>query len=175
MVAPKDGNIFTPSNLEIVRNLTDKLWQTPASSRVDSITNFQWTRAEGDNITISDLVTGDIITEATAKNAKLVALDEPMLVNLLVSPDSKFTAINVTIIKPDDPVASGNVVREVMNFIRPIQAELEKKYPDVDFYVSGGVPLTMAFTEVSLSDMGLLTPLMLLIICLLYTSPSPRD
>ena len=32
--------------------------------------------------------------------------------------------------------------------------------------MSGGVPLTMAFTEVSLSDMGLLTPLMLLIIFL---------
>ena len=37
-----------------------------------------------------------------------------MLVNLLVSPDSKFTAINVTIIKPDDPVAAGNVVKEVI-------------------------------------------------------------
>ena len=56
MVAPKNGDIFTPINLEIIRDLTKKLWQTPASSRVDSITNFQWTRAEGDNIIISDLV-----------------------------------------------------------------------------------------------------------------------
>ena len=64
-----------------------------------------------------------------------------MLVNLLVSPDSNYTAINVTIIKPDDPVEAGNVVREVMNFIRPIQSELKEKYPNVDFYVSGGVPL----------------------------------
>ena len=166
MVAPKNGNIFTPKNLEIIRNLTNKLWQTPASSRVDSITNFQWTRAEGDNIIISDLVPDNKINQNIADNAKAVALNEPMLVNLLVSPDSNYTAINVTIIKPDDPVAAGNVVREVMNFIRPIQSELRKKYPNVDFYVSGGVPLTMAFTEVSLSDMGLLTPLMLLVIFL---------
>ncbi len=166
MVAPKNGNIFTPKNLEIIRNLTNKLWQTPASSRVDSITNFQWTRAEGDNIIISDLVPENKINQNIADNAKAVALNEPMLVNLLVSPDSNYTAINVTIIKPDDPVEAGNVVREVMNFIRPIQSELKKKYPNVDFYVSGGVPLTMAFTEVSLSDLGLLTPLMLLIIFL---------
>ena len=53
-----------------------------------------------------------------------------------------------------------------MNFIRPIQKQLKEKYTDVDFYVSGGVPLTMAFTEVSLSDMGLLTPLMLIVIFL---------
>ena len=166
MVAPKNGNIFSPENLEVIRDLTKKLWQTPASSRVDSITNFQWTRAEGDNIIISDLVPDKNINENISVNAKKVALNEPMLVNLLVSPDSNYTAINVTIIKPDDPVAAGNVVREVMSFIRPIQKQLKEKYPDIDFYVSGGVPLTMAFTEVSLSDMGLLTPLMLLVIFL---------
>ncbi len=166
LVAPKEGDVFSPSNLAIIRDLTKKLWQTPASSRVDSITNFQWTRAEGDNIIISDLVTDKKITKNVSEVARQVALSEPMLVNLLVSPDGKFTAINVTIIKPDDPVASGNVVKEVMGFIRPIQADLEKKYPKVDFYVSGGVPLTMAFTEVSLSDMGLLTPMMLLVIFL---------
>tara|TARA_B100001248_G_C27397846_1_gene467034 strand:+ start:4056 stop:6410 length:2355 start_codon:yes stop_codon:yes gene_type:complete len=166
LVAPKEDDVFSPSNLAIIRDLTKKLWQTPASSRVDSITNFQWTRAEGDNIIISDLVTDKKITKNISEIARQVALNEPMLVNLLVSPDGKFTAINVTIIKPDDPVASGNVVKEVMGFIRPIQADLKKKYPKVDFYVSGGVPLTMAFTEVSLSDMGLLTPLMLLVIFL---------
>ena len=56
LVAPKNGDIFTSDNLKIVRDLTKKLWQTPASSRVDSVTNFQWTRAKGDNIIISDLV-----------------------------------------------------------------------------------------------------------------------
>ena len=166
MVAPKSGDIFTPKNLEIIRELTKKLWQTPASSRVDSITNFQWTRAEGDNIIISDLVPDGKISKDTAEKAKEVALNEPMLVNLLISPDTNYTAINVTIIKPDDSVAAGNVVREVMSFIRPIQKQLKEEYTDVDFYVSGGVPLTMAFTEVSLSDMGLLTPLMLIVIFL---------
>ena len=166
LVAPKNNDIFTSDNLRIIRDLTKKLWQTPASSRVDSITNFQWTRAKGDNIIISDLVSDGSINASIAENARNVALNEPLLVNLLVSPDSKFTAINVTIIKPDDPVSAGNVVKEVMNFIRPIQKDLKEKYPDVDFYISGGVPLTMAFTEVSLSDMGLLTPLMLLTIFL---------
>ena len=39
---------------------------------------------------------------------------------------------------------------KLFSFIRPIQKQLKEKYTDVDFYVSGGVPLTMAFTEVSL-------------------------
>ena len=63
-------DIFTPKNLEIIRDLTKKLWQTPASSRVDSITNFQWTRAEGDNIIISDLVPENKISQNIVKMLK---------------------------------------------------------------------------------------------------------
>ncbi len=166
LVAPKNENIFDPENLTVVRDLSKKLWQTPASSRVDSLTNFQWTRAKGDDIIISDLVPDGEISSETASNAKKVALDEPLIVNSLVSPDGKFTGINVTIIKPDDAIEAGNTVKEVMAFIRPIQKELSEKYPNIDFYVTGGVPLTMAFTEVSLSDLATLTPLMLLVIFL---------
>ena len=166
VMAPKNENVFDPDNLYILRELTKRLWQTPSSSRVDSITNFQWTRAEGDDIIISDLVPEGEITSEIAINAQEVAFDEPLILNQLVSPDRKFTGINITIIKPDDPVEAGNSVIEIMNFIRPIQNELKEKYPNVDFYVTGGVPLTMAFTEVSISDMATLTPLMLLVIFL---------
>ena len=164
MMSPENGDMFTPKNLEILRELTKKFWQTPASSRVDSITNFQWTRADGDNIIISDLISDEKITEGLAKNARKIALSEPLLVNSLISPDGKFAGINITIIKPDDAILAGNVVKEIMEFVRPIQEELKENYSDIDFYVTGGVPLTMAFTEVSLSDMSLLTPIMLLVI-----------
>ena len=82
LLDPKEGDVFTPETLEAVRYLTDRLWKTPSSSRVDSITNFQWTRAKGDNIIISDLVTDSTISNDVAENAREVALNEPMLVNL---------------------------------------------------------------------------------------------
>ena len=166
LVAPKKGNVFDPNVLEVIRDLTKDLWQTPASSKVDSITNFQWTRADGDDIIIGDLVPEGSITKEVALNAKSVALDEPLILNSLVSSDAKFTGINITFIKPDDSVEAGNTVVEIMSHIRPIQKSLEEKYPDIKFYITGGVPLTMAFTEVSLSDMSTLTPLMLLVIFL---------
>ena len=166
LIAPKNGNVFDPNVLEVIRGLTKDLWQTPASSKVDSITNFQWTRADGDDIIIGDLVPEGAITKVVAQNAKSVALDEPLILNSLISSDAKFTGINITFIKPDDSVEAGNTVVEIMSHIRPIQKSLEEKYPDINFYITGGVPLTMAFTEVSLSDMSTLTPLMLLVIFL---------
>ena len=107
VMAPKNENVFNPDNLYILRELTKRLWQTPSSSRVDSITNFQWTRAEGDDIIISDLVPEGEITNEIAINAQGVAFDEPLILNQLVSSDRKFTGINITIIKPDDPVEAG--------------------------------------------------------------------
>ena len=166
LLDPQKGDIFTPETLDAVRYLTDRLWKTPSSSRVDSITNFQWTRADGDNVTISDLVKDGPITEEVSNNARNVALAEPLILNLLVDPDAKVTGINVNIIHPDDAIEAGGVTQEVIKFIRSEIELFRAKYPDIDIYLSGGVPLTMAFTEVSLSDLGLLMPIMLLVIFL---------
>ena len=73
LFAPKDKDVFTPETLDAVREMTDRLWQTPFSSRVDSITNFQWTRSDGDDVIISDLVKEGQITKEIALNAKMVS------------------------------------------------------------------------------------------------------
>ena len=164
VLAPKDKNVFTPKNLEAVRELTERLWQTPLSRRVNSITNFQWTRADGDDITISDLVEDGEINSKIAENARIVALEEPLIKGLLVDAEGLVTGINVETIMPEDPIASGGATVEIMTFIRNEQAIFAEKWPEIDLYVSGGVPLTLAFTEVSMGDISTLLPLTLLVI-----------
>jgi predicted RND superfamily exporter protein len=56
MLMPKSGKVFEPDVLEAVVELTDKSWQTPYSVRVDSISNFQHTFAEEDDLVVTDLV-----------------------------------------------------------------------------------------------------------------------
>ena len=48
VLAPKDKNVFTRENLIAIEELTAEAWNTPYSSRVDALTNYQHTRAEGD-------------------------------------------------------------------------------------------------------------------------------
>mgnify|MGYP001157172683 FL=1 len=164
VLAPKDKNVFSGETLAAVREMTDRLWQTPFSSRVDSITNFQWTRSDGDDVIISDLVEEGLITPEIADNAKRVALDEPLIRNLLVDSEGLVTGININIIMPEDPIASGGATIEIMKFIRSEQARFAEVWPNIDLYVSGGVPLTLAFTEVSMKDISTLLPLTLLVI-----------
>jgi len=164
VLAPKNGEVFSPKSLEATRELTERLWKTPFSSRVDSITNFQWTRADGDDVTISDLVEDGDISLEVAKNAREIALKEPLIRNLLVNSEATVNGINVNIIMPEDPIASGGATIEIMKFIRDEQKRFAEKWPDIDLYVSGGVPLTLAFTEVSMKDLSTLLPITLLVI-----------
>ena len=59
VLAPKDGNVFTPQTLSTIEWVTHQAWQMPYSNRVDSISNFQHSYAEGD-----DLIVGDLVLEA---------------------------------------------------------------------------------------------------------------
>ena len=57
VLVPKDGQVFTRETLKAVRELTQEAWQLPYSLRVDSVSNFQYTYAEGDDLVVEDLVT----------------------------------------------------------------------------------------------------------------------
>ena len=56
VLAPRDGVVFSRDTLASVMRLTQAAWQIPYSLRVDSITNYQHTRAEGDDLIVEDLV-----------------------------------------------------------------------------------------------------------------------
>ena len=101
VLAPRDGNVFTPDMLALVRQLTEQAWQTPFSTRVDSITNFQHTEAEEDDLIVGDLLADETeITPAVIAKVRQVALSEPLLVNHLVSPEAHVTGVNITIEYP---------------------------------------------------------------------------
>ena len=56
ILAPKGGDVFAREVLTAVEQLTADAWKIPYSIRVDSVTNFQYSRADGDDLATSDLV-----------------------------------------------------------------------------------------------------------------------
>ena len=101
VVAPKDKNVFTRENLAAIEELTEACWQIPYSSRVDSITNFQHTYSEDDDLIVEDLVINALSMGAAEINrVREIALSEPRLLNNDVSPDGQVTGININILPP---------------------------------------------------------------------------
>jgi predicted RND superfamily exporter protein len=157
MLMPKSGDVFTPEALEAVVDLTDRAWQTPYSTRVDSISNFQHTYAEQDDLVVIDLVEEPgSLDQAQLDYIRDVAVNEPLLVNRIVSPDGRATGVNITVQLPGiNQVAE---VPEVVTYVRPLIEEMESQYPEIDFYVTGLVMMNNAFPEASQDDIKKLVP-----------------
>lgn len=168
VIAPKDGKVFTRETLAAVQWLTKESWQIPYSRRVDSISNFQHTQAEGDNLAVRDLVEDPAaLTDTELEKIQQIAVAEPLLLNRLISPRAHVTAVNVTVVLPEKSLAE---VPEVIEFSRNLIVQAKERFPGIDIHLTGMVPFNNAFGEYSQKDMATLVPLMyavILVICLL--------
>lgn len=164
VVAPKDGKIFTRETLATLEWLTEQSWKVPFSKRVDSITNFQYTYAENDDLVVKNLVENAtaLSDEAVAK-IKRVALTDPLLLNRIISPHAHVTGVNVTIILPEKKLTE---TAEVMAYARQLAAQAKIRDPNVDIYLTGMLPFNNAFQESSEKDLKTLMPIMYGIILL---------
>ncbi|TAG52115.1 MAG: RND family transporter [Cytophagales bacterium] len=159
-LAPKSGKVFTKETISAIKELVDSSWQTPHSVRVDAVTNFQYTRADGDNLIVSDLITDiDSLTDEALLKAKEIALNEPILFNRLINKDASVTAINITCKIDTNEAATPQIV----NFVRNKTEAWKTKYKDIDIYISGNVMLNNAFSEAGQKDGQTLIPLIFLI------------
>ncbi|WP_444889240.1 RND family transporter [Microbulbifer sp. DLAB2-AF] len=160
-VVPKDGNAFSNDALAAVEEMTEKSWLLPYALRVDSITNFQHTIAEEDDLLVQDLVENASNLDAeTLASIKAVALADPTLKERLVNSDGSVTGINITFQLPQK---SMHETPEAAEAAQALMEEIEEKY-DVEVYATGIILLSNAFFEASQSDMSTLVPLMYLVI-----------
>ena len=164
VIEPKDGKIFNKESLTAIEALTDSSWQTPYSSRVDAITNFQHTFAQEDDLYVQDLV-DNAEEKGTGEIAKIknIALKEPLLVNRLLNKEGNVCAINITVKLPGEDITEGP---EVIEHVRALTQQFEAENPNLKTYLSGMIMLNGAFFEASQRDGGTLIPLMFLAIVL---------
>ena len=158
VIQPAEGEVFTNDVLQAISELTEKAWQIPYSSRVDSITNFQHTIAEEDDLIVADLVSEPkSLTVQDLEQIKRIAIKEPLLVNRLISKAAHVSGVNVTIQLPGkDSLESLEVAAKA----REIATEIETQYPNITLHLTGVVMMGNAFTEASLNDNATLVPIM---------------
>ena len=165
-VAPKDGAIFSVSNLALIKQLTDAAWQTPYSIRVDSISNFQHTEAAMDDLLVEDLLL-DVSQLDSDKVAKIraVALAEPALLNRLISASGAVAAINITVQLPE--LDKNQEVFDAFGFAQQLKADFSQRYPDVEFHLAGVIAMNHSFAYEAEHDARTLIPVMFAVIVLM--------
>ena len=157
VLAPKDGNVFSKSTLSAIENMTTASWQMPYSSRVDSITNFQYTEAVEDDLIVRDMVTdANSLSDDAVQKVKQAVLSEPMLFKQLISEKGHVTGINVTL--QIAPLERTMATAEIAEYTRAMKADLNASDPNIDVYLSGMVMMDDAFNTSAINDVSKLLP-----------------
>jgi predicted RND superfamily exporter protein len=165
---PKNGVVFSREFLAVVEEVTKAAWQTPYSIRVDSITNFQHTWADGDDLIVEDLVEDVLnLSDEVLEKKKQIALNEPLLIKRLINPAADMTAVNMTINLPGKSIME---TPEVVAFARKMADDIRIKHPEVDVYLTGLVFMNNAFSEAGQGDMKTLVPIMYLLVFIIMTA-----
>ena len=162
IVTPPDGNVFTPECLAAIEALTEGGWQLPHAIRVDSVTNFQHTRAVEDDLLVGPLV--DDPASATPDEldaAREVAVNEPYLVGRLINESADVAGVNVTVHLPE--VEPGEAI-PVVEAARILRNEVLTKHPGVEIGITGLLPLNYAFMEATFQDAENIVPFMVILI-----------
>lgn len=168
LVSPADGNVFTRSTLQALRELTEDSWALPYASRAESLVNFQHTEADDDSLMVADLVPTAIELDGAAlERIRRIALSEPLLVNRLVSEKGHVAGVMVTFNFPE--VNMQTEQPEAVAAARALKARYEQRYPNTEIRLVGRIMLNNAIREAALYDMTHLVPLALLVALLLIT------
>ncbi|ODW33413.1 efflux RND transporter permease subunit [Vibrio parahaemolyticus] len=168
VIAPEDGDIFTPQTLSLIQKITVDAWQVPYSSRVDSIANYQHTEAFDDDLLVEDLLYSEYeLTPDRISKVKSIALSEPVLKSALVSEKGDVTVVNITVQLPEmDKTAE---VEEVVSSINAMIDRYQRAYPDVTFHKAGIIAMNYAFMTAAQDDSSTLVPTMLVVILVFLT------
>lgn len=166
LVEPSDGEVFTPETLSAIGNLTDDAWLLPFVRRVSSLTNFQHTYADGDEMIVRDLIVdvADISAEEAAA-AKEIAQSRIELRNSMIDPASSITQVQVLFTLPgENPETEAPMIYKET---RALMEAFEASYPGIDLRLTGSVALNNQFAESGQGDASTLTPLMFVVILLI--------
>ncbi len=161
-VEPKTNEVFSPQVAGAIEELTEEAWQIPFVLRVDSISNFQHSWADGDDLTVEDLIRdGATLSQEKLNDKRDFAVNEPLLYRNLVAGDLAATGVNVVLHYPEK---SQGEVPLAVNKARQIAAQIEARYPDLWIGLTGLSMLNNAFDEAGEKDAKTLMPAMYLVL-----------
>jgi predicted RND superfamily exporter protein len=164
LVRPRNGDVYSERALELIAELTELGWQVPFSVRVDSIANYQHTRANGDEVIVAPLF--DDPTELDAsdlRSLRAIVESEPSLTPGTVAPEGRASGVNVFLSLPEgDRDANDTVIGWARRALEPYRSE----YPDMEILISGTTATNVALGEAVQRDVTTLVALSYAVIVL---------
>lgn len=165
LIVPDDSTVYQSSTFSLIYELTHDAWQLPLSTRVESLSNYQHTYAEADDLIVENLIPSENLDKLQIERVKDIVEALPEVDGRLVSDHGDVAVINATIQLPDGDQTKE--VIEIADYARMLQQKYQAKYPDHKIYLTGMVIMNDAFAIAAQRDASTLIPLMFVVITLM--------
>ena len=164
-IGVKEGTVFTNEVLSLIEDLTEKAWKTPHSLRVDSLSNYSYVSADGDDLYIEPFLEGSSTYDLkTLKEKELIIEEEELAYGAIISKDKKTSLINIVFDPPRKDIESE--YQESLNYVLGFLEEARKNHPEVDLIISGIVYMEYQSPMLLKAQMPKLMPTAILVILL---------
>ncbi len=158
VVAPSNGTIFTHEALSAIEQLTKVLWQTPYSTRIDSITNYSHTEGKDDTLIVKPLVDdAGLLDNGKIDRIRAIALTTQETVGRFVSRDGHLAGLTISLALPDE--AREQAKNEVVDTLYDLVNKQRAAHPDIQYHIYGELLLDRAVRDALKEDMSILAPI----------------
>lgn len=187
----KNGNILTPENIHVVKNITDRILELDQVDSIDSLTHIDYVCNQDGSISATQLIPEDYTgsdEDIFSIKEKLVQWDE-MYNRVIVNDDNSATQMQITIhslskeekseLEKENGTKSltdSEGQQKVLNEIREIVTEETKNSDNLDFKIFGDPVVAENARKFMLSDLLRLIPLVIIVVLIsLYFSFKTAD
>ena len=164
-IGVKEGTVFSNEVLSLIEDLTERAWKTPHSLRVDSLSNYSYVSADGDDLYIEPFLEGSSTYDLkTLKEKELIIEEEELAYGAIISKDKKTSLINIVFDPPRKDIEAE--YQESLNYVLGFLEEARKNHPEVDLIISGIVYMEYQSPMLLKAQMPKLMPTAILVILL---------
>lgn len=169
LIHAPDG-LLDADSAEIILEATRRMWLVPDVSRVDSLSNYRWVRAEGDDISVDAMIPDEGFGDDAIRSERSAAIMSDRLIpDYLLSPDGKTTMVVGFVRNAGESAVEAE---PVIDAVRQIAEELsDGKH---EFHITGRLAVMAGLQESAQADMQSILPFVILTIVLLMALAARR-
>lgn len=164
-IKAKEGDVFNPTVLRAIQELTEEAWRLPFVDWVDSMTNFQVPYMEDGKFQLHpNLYHSPFrLSKDELFDFRVRSMEEPSIIGNLLSENTYAAAVKAYVVFSQDDIDG---LYRLVSYSNALADKIEKAYPQVTVRPSGTVMMQHAFIESSITDMIQLVPIMAVVLFL---------
>jgi uncharacterized protein len=164
VIENKQGDLFNLRSLQLIEQATELAWQIDGAYRVSSLTNYQYTRSQNDEIETNYLVEStEGMTLSQLNKLKEIALSENRLVKSLITADGKLTVVVINLRLDKSLNNASTIVTLQMESLRN---KLRQQFPEFEIDNGGSTAFNTTLARAVANDLTTLVPISYVLIFL---------